>query len=78
MTIDQWKSMIEEFLSVYTQNVPLTENDKKAIDIFTVSRMLEHIRYLDDRSMKEGHTMDDKGIKKRYDLLEQLYLSESM
>ncbi|MBI4084802.1 MAG: phosphotransferase [Candidatus Levybacteria bacterium] len=72
ITIDQWKSMIEEFLSVYTQNVPLTENDKKAIDIFTVSRMLEHIRYLDDRSIKEGHIMDDKGIKKRYDLLEAL------
>jgi len=78
ITIDKWKAIIKEFLSVYTQNVPLTENDKKAIDIFTVSRMLEHIRYLDDRSIKEGHPMDDKGIKKRYDLLEQLYLSDSM
>lgn len=75
ITIERWRSMISEFLAVYTQVMPLSKNDKKAIDIFTVSRMLEHIKYLDERSIKEGHTMDDNGIKKRYDLLEQLYLS---
>lgn len=74
LTIEEWRSMIEEFLAIYTKTVSLTDNDKKAINIFTVSRMLEHIRYLDRMSIKEGHSMDDKGVKKRYDLLEQLYL----
>lgn len=75
LTIEQWKSMLEEFLSVYTQTVKLTDNDKKAIQIFTVSRMLEHIRYLDRMSIREGYPVDEKGVKKRYDLLEHLYLS---
>ncbi len=78
LSIETWRSMIDDFLAVYTQIVPLTENDKKAIDIFTVSRLLEHVRYLDERSIKENHAMDDKGIKKRYDLLEQLYLAGSL
>lgn len=77
LTIKQWRLMIKEFLFVYTNIVPLTENDKKAIDIFTVSRMLEHIRYLDDMSTEQGFPVDDKGVKKRYDLLEQLYLDKS-
>jgi len=76
LTIDQWKSMTSEFLSIYTEKVPLTESDRKAIDIFTVSRMLEHIRYLDRLSIREGHPVDDKGVKKRYDLLEHLYLTQ--
>jgi Ser/Thr protein kinase RdoA (MazF antagonist) len=75
LTIEQWKNTIEKFLSVYTETIDLTENDKKAIQIFTISRMLEHIRYLDRMSIKEGHPMDDMGVRKRYDLLEQLYLS---
>lgn len=78
LSMKKWRSMIDDFLAVYTQTVPLTENDKKAIDIFTVSRLLEHVRYLDERSIKENHMMDDKGIKKRYDLLEQLYLAGSL
>lgn len=77
ITTNEWKSMIKEFLDVYTKIIPLTENDMKAIDIFTVSRMLEHIRYLDEKSIEEGYPVDDKGIKKRYDLLEYLYLDQS-
>lgn len=73
-TIEQWRSMTEEFLSIYSVTIKLTDNDKKAINIFTVSRMLEHIRYLDNMSIKEGSPVDDEGVKKRYDLLEQLYL----
>lgn len=77
LTIEEWRSMIKDFLSIYTKIVPITQNDKKAIDIFTVSRMLEHIRYLDDMSTQHGFPVDDKGVKKRYDLLEQLYLDKS-
>jgi len=75
LTINQWRAMTKDFLAIYSNEIPLTQNDEKAIDIYTVSRLLEHIRYLDNMSVKEGTPVDDEGIKKRYDLLEQLYLN---
>ena len=72
ITIERWKEMYKVTLDAYQEELALSSSDISNLPKIMLLRILKDIAYLDNFSEKAGHSVDPRGNRKRYELVEAI------